>query len=68
MSFLKFNEYAKAYVALVGSIATAVLGVVGPETPTGSILVIVAAVCTAVGTWAVPAPAYNTADPAPGQD
>lgn len=50
----KFAEYAKAYVALIGSIATAVLGVVGPETQVGAVLVIVAAIATAVGTWVVP--------------
>jgi len=50
----KFAEYAKAYVALLGSICTAVLGVVGPETQTGAVLVIVCAICTAVGTWVVP--------------
>lgn len=57
----KFAEYAKGYVALLGSICTAVLGVVGPETQVGAILVIVSAICTAVATWAVPnAPAEES--------
>ena len=46
----KFAEYAKAYVALLGSIVTAVLGVVGPETQVGAALTIVSAICTAVAT------------------
>jgi len=45
---------AKAYVALVGSIATALLAVYGADTPVGHWLTVVSVVATAVGTWAVP--------------
>ena len=47
-------EAAKAYVALAGAIATALLGIYGPETPVGHWLTVIAAVCTAVATFAVP--------------
>lgn len=45
---------AKAYVALAGSIATALLAVYGPETSVGQVLTVVSVVATAVGTWAIP--------------
>ena len=45
---------AKAYVALAGSIATALLAVYGPETQVGRVLTVVTVVATAFGTWAVP--------------
>lgn len=45
---------AKAYVALIGAIATALLGVYAADTPVGHWLTIVSVVATAVGTWAVP--------------
>lgn len=54
-------ENAKAYVALIGSIATALLAVYGPETEVGRVLTVIAVVATAVGTWAVP-----NADPSEG--
>lgn len=45
---------AKAYAALVGAIVTAILGTVPPHTTTWTVLTIVAAVATAVATYAVP--------------
>lgn len=45
---------AKAYVALIGSIAVALLAVYGPETQVGRVLTVVSVVATAVGTWATP--------------
>jgi len=45
---------AKAYVALAGAIATALLGVFTADSRVGQVLTIVAVVATAVGTWAVP--------------
>lgn len=45
---------AKAYVALVGAIATALLGIYGPETEIGQVLTVIVAVATAVATWTVP--------------
>ena len=43
---------AKAYVALVGAIATALLGVYTTETQIGQALTVVAVIATAFGTWA----------------
>lgn len=45
---------AKAYVALVGSIASALLGVYAAESTVGQVLTVIAVVATAVTTWAVP--------------
>lgn len=47
-------QYAKAYAALIGSIATALLAVYTADTEVGKILTVVAIIATAVGTWAVP--------------
>ena len=55
----KILPYAKGIAALVGSVCTALLGIYGPETDMGRILTVVAAVATAVVTWAIP-----NADPA----
>lgn len=44
----------KAYVALVGSIATALLAVYAADSTAGRVLTVVSVVATAVGTWAVP--------------
>lgn len=44
---------AKAYVALIGSTATALLAVYGPDTTVGHVLTVIAVVATAFGTWAV---------------
>jgi hypothetical protein len=46
-------KYAKAYVALAGAIATALLGVFAADTTVGQILTVVSVVATAFGTWAV---------------
>lgn len=43
----------KAYVALVGSIASALLGVFAADSTVGKVLTVVAVIATAVGTWAV---------------
>lgn len=47
-------EAAKAYVALVGSLATALLAVYGPDTQIGHWLTVIVAVATAVATFVVP--------------
>ena len=49
-----FTENAKALVALIGSIATALLTIYGPETDVGHALTVVAVIATAIGTWATP--------------
>lgn len=46
-------EAAKMYVALVGAIATALLGVYAADTTVGQVLTVVSVVATAFGTWAV---------------
>lgn len=46
-------QYAKAYAALIGSIATALLAVFTADTTVGKVLTVVAIVATTVGTWAV---------------
>lgn len=52
----------KAYVALVGSIATALLGVYTADTTLGKVLTVVSIVATAFGTWYVE---NAPADPTP---
>lgn len=47
-------KFAKAYAALIGSIATALLAIYATDTPVGQVLTVVAVIATAVGTWAVP--------------
>ena len=47
-------QNAKAYVALIGSIATALLGVYAADTTVGQVLTVVAVIATAFGTWATP--------------
>lgn len=44
---------AKAYVALAGTIATALLGVYAADSTVGKVLTIVSVVATAFGTWYV---------------
>lgn len=46
-------QNAKAYVALVGSIATALLAVHAADTPVGQVLTVLSVVTTAFGTWAI---------------
>lgn len=46
--------YLKAYAALIGSIATALLAVYASDTEVGQILTVVSVIATAVATWAVP--------------
>lgn len=46
--------YLKAYAALAGAIATALLGVYASDTQVGRVLTVVSVVATAVVTWAVP--------------
>lgn len=43
----------KAYVALIGSLCTALLAVFTADTVVGQILTVASVVATAVGTWAV---------------
>jgi hypothetical protein len=45
---------AKAYAALIGSVATALLGITAGNSQIGAVLTVVLAVCTAVATWTVP--------------
>lgn len=45
---------AKAYAALIGSIATALLGVYAADTPAGKILTVLSVVATAFATWRIP--------------
>jgi len=52
--YLKPLEAAKAYVALVGSIAVGLLAVYGPETVVGQVLTVVAIIATAIATFVVP--------------
>ena len=47
-------KYAKAYVALAGSIATALLGVYAADSTVGQVLTVVSVTATAFGTWRVP--------------
>lgn len=47
-------ESAKAYTALVVGIATALLGVYGPDTQVGQVLTVVVAVGGAIAVWTVP--------------
>lgn len=48
-----FRANLKAYTALVGSVATALLGVFAADSTVGQVLTVVAVVATAIGTWAV---------------
>ena len=50
----KVLPYLKTYAALVGAIATALLGVYAADTEVGKVLTVLAVVATAVTTWAVP--------------
>jgi hypothetical protein len=45
---------AKAYASLVGALAAAAMATFGPETTTGQVLTLVAALCAAFVTWRVP--------------
>lgn len=47
-------ENAKAYAALVGTVATALLGVYAADTQVGKVLTIVGVVATAFATWRIP--------------
>lgn len=47
-------QYAKAYASLIGSVATALLGIYTADTQVGKVLTIIAVVATTVVTWAVP--------------
>jgi len=49
-----FLANAKAYAALIGSICTGLLAVYASDSTVGQILTVVAILCTALGTWAVP--------------
>jgi 4-amino-4-deoxy-L-arabinose transferase-like glycosyltransferase len=57
-------ETAKAYVALFGAIATALLGVYTADSDVGKVLTVVAVIATAFATWATP----NAAQPAHRDD
>ncbi len=46
-------ENAKAYVALIGSIATALLAVFTADSTVGQVLTVVAIIATTFGTWAI---------------
>ena len=49
----KILKSAKAVAALVGSLATALLAIYGPDTTVGAVLIVAAVVATTFGTWAV---------------
>ena len=49
----KLAPYLKAYAALIGTVVTALLGVYG-DGQVAEVLTVIAAVCTAIGVWAVP--------------
>lgn len=49
-----FSPYAKAYAALIGSVATALLGVFTADTTTGQVLTVVAILATTFVTFRVP--------------
>ena len=49
-----FLPYLKAYAALIGSIATALLAVYATDTTIGQVLTVVSVIATAIATWAVP--------------
>lgn len=51
---MKILNYAKAIAAFVGSLTTALLGIYGPDTQVGAVLVVIAAVATVVATYTVP--------------
>jgi uncharacterized membrane protein YidH (DUF202 family) len=48
------TAYLKAYAALVGAVATALLGVYAADSQLGKILTVAAVVGTAFATWRVP--------------
>lgn len=45
--------YAKAYAALIGSIATALLGTFAADTTVGKVLTVVSVIATVVATYGV---------------
>lgn len=51
---MRFAEYAKAYVALLGAIAAGLQGVYTADTVVGQIAMVVTIVATAFATWRVP--------------
>lgn len=60
---------AKMVVAAIGATATALLGVLGPDTTVGHVLTVVAAVATTLGVYLVPnAPASAYAVGRPGRN
>lgn len=52
--YLKPLESAKAYIALLGTIATALLTVFTADTQVGKVLVVISIVATAIGTYVTP--------------
>jgi hypothetical protein len=52
--YLKPLEAAKAYVALVGAIATGLLGVYAADTVVGQVLTVIVIVATAIAVFRVP--------------
>lgn len=61
--YLKPLEAAKAYVALIGSIATALLAVFTADSTVGKVLIAIAVIATAVVTYRVPNADELDADP-----
>lgn len=56
----KIQTTAKAWAAAIGSLVTALLALAAPDTRLFTYLTIASAICTAVGTWAIPnAPAVE---------
>lgn len=58
-----FRANLKAYAALLGAVATALLGTYATGSTLGDVLTIVVAIATAVGTWAVPNTPATTLPP-----
>lgn len=61
----KVLETAKAWVALIGVVVTALLGTVGPDDALFDWLTGIAAVCTAIAVYVVPNRAAVTYHPGP---
>lgn len=66
--YLSVLESAKAYVALVGSICTALLAVFAADTTVGQILTVLSVIATAVGTYKVPNADSVEGDAYPAED
>jgi hypothetical protein len=62
-----FLAAAKAWAALVGAIATALVGTFTPDDPGYRVLTVVIAVATAVATYVIPNKGYVVVDAEQGE-